>query len=89
MFEELEDIVEKEYNVTKKDLDTFYKVERYFRTLDAINHIDDEVYDEKFINSLTIDVVETIVDRFFDEYDCNIPENSTWSYVIGQYRMYG
>lgn len=75
--------------------------ERQYRLLDAeshlLEHIEQEMTDEDFkaVYGVTISaacdknskdcILEDLVDKFEDKFDCNISENDIWDSVINVY----
>ena len=68
----------REYDLTPDAIEAAYRYrERQYRLEDAARH-----YEDGFGFPATVNELEAMVDRFFVDADCNVPENDTWERVI-------
>ncbi len=72
-----------EIELTAAELEqAFRERDREYLYDDACRHIEDLGYDNTIFDDADID---TIIDRFENEQDCNVPENTTWEHVIEEH----
>lgn len=81
------DGVDYDIELTPDELERAYRTqEENYRREDAELHLAPYIESGDILEESVSDVVlDELVDRFFDFYDCNIPENDIWDRVIEEY----